>query len=248
MAAFCFLDPVCFMRSVRINAYLAAAGLGSRRSVEDLIVRGKIIVNREVIRDLAFRVDPEKDVVVFKGKPLRPQLFRYILLNKPKGFACTKYDPHASRIIYDLLPRDLHHLVHVGRLDEDSEGLLLLTNDGQWVNKVLHPSNQVAKYYEVEVERRPSEREMENAVKGLRHKGELLKIESFKHLGENRRTSTWELVLKQGKKREIRRIFGCLGYEVVNLKRVAIGKLKLGNLATGKWRDLTDPEKEKIFS
>src|SRR4051812_40963978 len=98
------------MRSVRINAYLAAAGLGSRRSVEELVLNGKIQVNREIIRNLAFRVDPDKDVVLYKGKPIQAQTFRYVILNKPTGYACTRSDPHAQRIIYDLLPRELHHL------------------------------------------------------------------------------------------------------------------------------------------
>jgi 23S rRNA pseudouridine2605 synthase len=233
---------------IRINAFLASAGLGSRRSVEELVLRGKIQVNREIIHDLSFRVDPEKDVVLFQGKEVRVHQYRYIALNKPPGYVCTKEDRHALRTIYDLLPRELQHLNHVGRLDTDSEGLLLLSNDGPWVNRILHPSNEIQKIYEVEVRGHPTEAELERAVRGVYHQGELLKMKSFRSLSKKVRSSEWEIILQQGRKREIRRIFDTIGYRVERLKRVSIGELPLGSLKVGKWRELTAKERSLFES
>jgi 23S rRNA pseudouridine2605 synthase len=231
---------------IRINAFLAGAGLGSRRSVEELIRSGKVSVNGMVIHDLAFRVDPTKDKVSFEEKIVRLRTHSYVMLNKPVGYACTRKDPHVAKTIYDLLPKELHHLTHVGRLDVDSEGLLLLSNDGDWVNKIAHPRNEIRKIYHLEVTGKVSCDALKSAIRGIQSQDELLKIETGKILKSGDRSTFLEVELRQGKNREIRRIFGALKHSVLSLRRVAIGKLELGSLKEGTWRKLDEKEAHQL--
>jgi 23S rRNA pseudouridine2605 synthase len=176
-----------------------------------------------------------------------PLTFQYVIFNKPPGYACTRHDPHATKIIYDLLPKELHHLMHVGRLDIDSEGLLLLTNDGEWLNQVIHPRNQISKKYEVEVSGKPTREILASACKGIRSKGELLKIENARVVRVLGDSTLLEAELREGKNREIRRIFGTLGHEVLRLQRISIGNLELGDLKPGCWRELTPEERNRVL-
>lgn len=240
------LPPSSFiLRKVRINAYLASCGLGSRRSVESLVLDGRIKVNHKVIRDLAFQVSPT-DPVYLDGKAISPTLARFIMLHKPVGFACTRYDPYCKKTIYDLLPSELAQLKYAGRLDIDSEGLLLLSNDGAWLQQVSHPSHEVSKTYEVEVSGQILSEDLQAIKKGIHSKGELLKADSIEILKQTEKTSQLRIVLSEGRNREIRRIMGALHYPVTQLKRIAIGKLLLGSLKIGAWRDLT-VEEVKLF-
>jgi 23S rRNA pseudouridine2605 synthase len=229
-------------RAVRLNAFLASAGLGSRRSVEALICAGKVAINGRMVRDFGVRVNPECDAVTCDGMRLQPQSFRYVMLHKPRGYACTRRDPHARHTIYELLPSEMRHIAHAGRLDEDSEGLLLLSNDGAWLNRVVHPRYEARKIYDVEVQGRPSNSALAKALQGVRSRGEWLKVEGIERLAGSGRSSRLRLMLREGRNREIRRIFGILGHPVVRLERIAIGDLQLGNLQAGKWRDLTVEE------
>ncbi len=228
--------------TVRINAFLASAGLGSRRAVERLVLEGRVQVNGSIIRELSHRVDPSHDQVTCDGKPALPASLRYVMLNKPRGYACTRSDPHGGKTIYDLLPVELRHLAHAGRLDVDSEGLLLLSNDGDWIFKLTHPSNEVAKTYVVEVEGEPDRQTLEKAQLGIQSQGERLKVESVTKLERTGRVTRLKLILREGKNREIRRIFGALHHPVISLRREAVGKLKLGALKSGAWRELEKGE------
>lgn len=229
-------------RSVRINAFLALAGIGSRRAVENLVRNGQITVNGEVTRDLTVRIDPARDCVEYQGKPVRPLTFQYVMFHKPPGCACTRHDPHVARTIYDFLPTSLHHLVHAGRLDIDSEGLLLLSNDGQWVAQLTHPRHGITKRYEVEVEGRPDQTMIARTLRGIRSGDELLKVEKVVSGRQTSKTTILEVTLCEGRNREIRRIFGALRHPVVRLKRISVGGLALGALERGRWRYLASKE------
>lgn len=227
---------------MRINAFLASAGLGSRRSVEKFILEDRVAVNGRIVRDLAFRVDPTVDQIICDGKLVRMRESRYVMFHKPRGCACTRYDPHAAKTIYDLLPSELHHLKYAGRLDVDSEGLLLLSNDGDWIQQITHPRHQIVKTYEVEVAGDPTEKTLEAARHGIQDDGEWLRVDSIQLLVQKVKSSLLRVTLREGKKREIRRIFGALHHPVRRLKRIAIGRLSLGTLKSGEWRELNRKE------
>jgi len=227
---------------MRINAFLASAGLGSRRSVEKFILEDRVAVNGRIVRDLAFRVDPTVDQIICDGKLVRMRESRYVMFHKPRGCACTRYDPHAAKTIYDLLPSELHHLKYAGRLDVDSEGLLLLSNDGDWIQQITHPRHQIVKTYEVEVAGDPTEKTLEAARHGIQDDGEWLRVDSIQLLVQKVKSSLLRVTLREGKKREIRRIFGALHHPVRRLKRIAIGRLSLGALKSGEWRELNRKE------
>jgi 23S rRNA pseudouridine2605 synthase len=228
--------------SVRINAFLASAGIGSRRSVEALVREGQVTINGQVTRNLAARIDPDRDRVEYQGKTVQPLAFQYVLFHKPPGCACTRRDPHARQTIYDLLPPSLHHLVNAGRLDIDSEGMLLLSNDGQWVAQLTHPRHGIAKLYEVEVEGRPTMETLAQALHGIRSSDECLRIDTVESRRRTAKTTVLEVTLHEGRNREIRRIFGALHHPVIRLKRLSVGSLALGDLACGQWRHLTSQE------
>ncbi len=231
---------------VRINVFLASAGLGSRRSVEQLVRAGLIVVNGVRVEDLSFRIHSSKDVVLCDGKPVVLKVHHYGMLHKPAGYACTRNDPHLKRTIYELLPKECQHLNYAGRLDVDSEGLVLLSNDGEWLNRIAHPRHEVPKVYEVEVDGVPSGEVLEKARSGVRSRGEWLKVEEIRFLSSHsgQSSSRLRLVLLEGKNREIRRIFDVLNHPVRRLVRLEVGGVKLGNLKAGEYRELKDQEVE----
>ncbi|NUN93479.1 MAG: rRNA pseudouridine synthase [Verrucomicrobiae bacterium] len=226
----------------RINAFLAAAGLGSRRGVERLIAEGRVTLNGAVVRDLATRVHPAADRVECDGRPVVHAKRRYALVNKPAGYACTRNDPQARRTVYDLLPADLHTLAHAGRLDVESEGMLLLSDDGGWLHAVTHPRHGTRKEYEVVVRGIPNRETLARALRGVESRGETLRLESATLLATGAGRATLAVRLREGKNREIRRVFGALRHEVLRLVRVAIGGLPLGALKPGSWRWLAPEE------
>jgi 23S rRNA pseudouridine2605 synthase len=229
-------------RGTRINAFLAAAGLASRRGAERLVAEGRVTLNGAVVRDLATRVDPASDRVECDGRPVAHARRRYALVNKPAGYACTRHDPHSRRTVYDLLPADLHTLAHAGRLDVESEGMLLLSDDGEWLNRVTHPRHGTRKEYEVEVRGVPNKDALSRALAGVESRGETLRLEAAAVLGAREGRALLSVRLREGRNREIRRLFGALQHEVLRLIRVAIGGLRLGALKPGTWRWLTPEE------
>lgn len=218
---------------------MAAAGLGSRRSCEELILKGSVSINGTYCRDLSTRVTPEDDIRV-SGRLVHAFAPRTILLNKPAGYTTTRSDKHAERTIFDLLPSDTGHLFHVGRLDKESEGLLLLTNDGVLAQDLMHPSKGVEKEYEVILDKTFTDRDAASLRRGTWIEGSVARIESVRNLAPNK----IQIILHQGIKRQIRVMLGQLGFKVQRLIRVRLGPLTLRGVKPGSYRDLRKEDLE----
>jgi 23S rRNA pseudouridine2605 synthase len=233
---------------VRLQKFLAEAGVASRRASEQFIVEGRVTVNGETVRELGTKIDPVCDKVAVDGRPLKPKRKLYVALNKPPGYICTRRDPESRKIISELLPTEWSNLVPVGRLDCASEGLIFLSNDGDFCLKLTHPRYGVRKKYRVTIEGRVDHEIVDKLVKGLMHEGEMLKAERVRILATNNSSSLMEIELAEGKNRELRRMFEVLGRGVIKLQRVQIGKIKLGELRVGRWRTLTESEIKSLLS
>ncbi len=227
---------------MRLNRFLSLCGLGSRRGCEDLILQGRVVINGSVVNELATNV-ADKDDVIVDGRQARPNKSVVLVLNKPKGYLCTREDTHDRATIYDLLPARYQQLHHVGRLDKDSEGLILLTNRGDLSQRLLHPSEGVEKEYEVRLETEFDPTDVPKLIHGVHT------AEGFARAERVYIDSVWKVnvVLKQGLKRQIRLMFFQIGYEVERLVRTRIGGLKLYGLPKGGWKELTESEVERYF-
>ncbi len=232
---------------VRLQKFLAEAGLASRRASEEIILAGRVAVNGEPVRQLGVKIDPLHAHVTVDGKPLRAKRKLYIALNKPRGLVCSRKDERQRATIYDLLPKEWGHLHSVGRLDYASEGLIFLTNDGEFSMRLTHPRYGVKKKYVATVEGQVSREALGQLTRGLWHDGEKLKAEKARLVASGRAQSVVELELAEGKNREVRRLFEGQGLAVKRLQRVQIGKIKLGELPAGKWRTLTEPEIKSLL-
>lgn len=229
----------------RLNKFLAHAGLGSRRQCEELIVRGRVTIDGKVVRELATQVGEAQEVAV-DGKPLQSETMVYWLVNKPRGYLCTNYDPARRPLAIDLVQHVPQRVYTVGRLDEDSEGLLLLTNDGDLANRLMHPRYGVDKTYHVQVAGRPNHEDMEKILTGVYLSDGHVKARRVKRL-KSQGESTWlEVVLSEGKNREIRRMLAKLKHKVLRLKRMALGPIELDRLPRGKSRRLKPDEIERL--
>jgi len=221
---------------------LARAGLASRREAKALIEKGLIKVNGKVVSEPFFQVNPADDLVEFKGKRIKiPEDWTYIILNKPREVITTVRDELGRKTVMDFISCEEKGLVPVGRLDEESEGLILITNDGDLVHGLTHPSFEIEKEYEVNLPRSPG-KELKKMEEGIRLGDDHLKASRVVFKKGNKVTVT----LKEGKNREIRRMLGMLGYRAERLKRVRIGNLRLAGLKTGEWRELTRNEVLKL--
>jgi 23S rRNA pseudouridine2605 synthase len=232
---------------VRLQKFLAEAGVASRRAGERMILQGRIAVNGQPVRELGCKVDPARDEVAVDGEPVRVRRKIHVAINKPPGCVCTRSDPEGRRTITQLLPPEWQHLFPVGRLDYESEGLIFLTNDGEFCLRLTHPRYGVRKVYQATVEGRVNPALLAQAGRGVTEGGERLKTEGARLLSCNNTRSVVEVVLAEGKNREIRRLLGALGWTVERLVRVQIGRIKLGNLPPGRWRTLTEPEIESLL-
>lgn len=224
--------------SVRLQKFLADAGVASRRASEQIILDGRVSVNGKIIRLLGSKVDPLHDKISVDGQPVRERRKLYIALHKPVGYVCTRKDELGRRTVYDLLPQEWQIASPVGRLDYHSEGLLFLTNDGEFALHLTHPRYGVRKKYVATVEGTVEQQMLEKFVRGVFHDGEKLKAESARKIFRN----VVELELSEGKNREVRRLFESQGIAVERLQRTQIGKIKLGELKSGRWRALTETE------
>jgi 23S rRNA pseudouridine2605 synthase len=233
---------------VRLQKFLAEAGVASRRASEEIILAGRVAVNGHVARELGGRVDPEHDHVTLDGAPLRRKRKLYIALNKPRGYVCTRKDEFARHTIVELLPREWSSLHSVGRLDYASEGLIFLTNDGEFSLHLTHPRYGVRKIYQATVDGRVGSEALRQLTRGVAIEGEIMKAEKARLLSANASSSHVELELAEGKNREVRRMFEIQGLSVTRLVRTQIGKIKLGELPKGKWRALTEPEIKSLLS
>ena len=234
---------------MRINKYLAMCGVSSRRKAEEFVLQGMVKVNGTVITNLAKNIDETKDIVLLNGQKLTlPESFVYYLLNKPKGYVCTLSDEKGRKTIVDLIEGIDKRVFPVGRLDYDSEGLLLLTNDGDFAYKLTHPSNQVPKTYIVKVEGSVVESELAVLRAGVVVDGVRYNKCKVKVLNVDEKTTRMEVIITEGKNREIRNMFKAIGKEVILLKRVAEGSIRLGGLSRGEYRELKPEEVNRIMS
>lgn len=226
---------------MRLNRFLAAAGLGSRRSCEELILKGSVSVNGAYRRELNTRILPGDDVRVH-GRSVHAIAPRTLLLNKPAGYTTTRSDRHAERTIFDLLPSDCGHLFHVGRLDRESEGLLLLTNDGAMAQDLMHPSKGIEKEYEVVVDKPFGSSDAAALLRGTWIEGSVARVESVRTLGPTKIA----IILHQGLKRQIRVMLGQIGFKVQRLTRVRLGPLTLRGIKPGSYRELRPEDLEAL--
>ena len=233
---------------VRLQKFLAEAGVASRRASERIIFEGRVTVNGQTVTELGTKVDPSHDKIAVDGRALKPRRKLYVALHKPPGYICTRRDPESRKIISELLPAEWASLVPVGRLDCHSEGLIFLTNDGDFCLKLTHPRYGVRKIYRVTIEGGVDKELADKLMKGVVHKGEKLKAERVRILASGHKTSLLEMDLAEGKNREIRRMFEVFERRVIKLQRVQIGRIKLGELRAGRWRTLTDTEIKSLLS
>jgi 23S rRNA pseudouridine2605 synthase len=233
---------------IRLQKFLAEAGVASRRASEEIIQAGRVGVNGELVRLLGTKVDPLHDSVTVDGQIVRARRKLYVALHKPPGYVCSRNDELKRRTIYDLLPKEWTNLHSVGRLDYDTEGLIFLTNDGEFSLRLTHPRYGVRKKYLVMVEGRVDEAMLKAFTRGIEHKGETLKAERAWLISASNSRSMAELELGEGKNREVRRLFESQGRTVTRLLRMQIGKIKLGELKPGKWRALTETEIKSLLS
>jgi pseudouridine synthase len=233
--------------TVRLQKFLADAGVASRRASEQLITAGRVEVNGELIRQLGSKVDPDRDQVRVNGQPVRVKRKLYVALNKPRGCVCSRKDELNRPTIYELLPKEWTNVYSVGRLDYNTEGLIFLTNDGDFALHLTHPRYEVRKKYLATIEGPVEFVTLEKFMNGIYHDGEKLKAERARIVSTNRSRSVVEMDLKEGKNREVRRLFESQGITVKNLQRLQIGKIKLGELKSGKWRTLTEPEIKSLL-
>jgi pseudouridine synthase len=244
--------PESSSKGVRLQKFLASAGVCSRRMAEELIQNGEVKVNGQPAI-LGQKVEPGRDQVVIRGKLVQQEAAKPITLamHKPKGYLCSHGDPHHNRTIYDLLPPDLvnRRFLCAGRLDLDSEGLLILTTDGELANRLMHPANLVVKRYHVSLNKPYPRAKGPLLLKGIEFEGETLKVEKAYPIRSDRSEefTDWELHLHHGKKREIRRLFEAFGYRVKRLKRFQIGRLSLRKIPTGMSKVLTPRDIRLLF-
>lgn len=233
--------------SVRLQKYLAEAGVASRRACEAIILEGRVQVNGKTVTLLGSKVEPMQDRVTLDGAQVRPKKKLYIALHKPRRYLCSRLDDGGGRVIADLLPKEWSNLFSVGRLDFDSEGLLFLTNDGEFSLKLTHPRYGVRKRYLANVDGKVLPEMTHRIVAGVSDMGEKLKAEGCWIIAANKSRSVVELEMAEGKNREVRRLFETQGLHVSRLVRTQIGKIKLGELPSGKWRALTEAEIKSLL-
>jgi 23S rRNA pseudouridine2605 synthase len=229
----------------RLNKYLAHAGLGSRRHCEELILAGRVSIDGRPVRELGTQVEPGQRVAV-DGEPVKGERHVYWLVHTPRGYLCPTHAPAGRPLAIDLVPHVSQRVYTVGRLDEDSEGLLLLTNDGDLAHRLMHPRYGVEKTYLVQVAGSPTRDDLQQLLTGVWLSDGHVKarhVKRLKHQGE----STWlRITLSEGKNREIRRMLARLHHKVMRLRRIALGPVEIGNLSTGKSRRLSSAEVEAL--
>jgi 23S rRNA pseudouridine2605 synthase len=224
----------------RVQKLLAAAGVASRRNAELLISDGRVTVNG-VTAVLGTRADVERDIVAVDGQPISQPLHRTLLLHKPRGYVTTRHDPHAPDTVMSLLPA-IPGLHPIGRLDKDSTGLLLLTNDGALTYALTHPRHEVEKVYEALVAGEPDDMALTRLRDGMLLEDGVTAPAGVRILTQHDGETLLELTLHQGKKRQVRRMCAVLGHPVRALRRVRVGQIALGDVPEGAWRDLTAEE------
>ncbi|EIM26795.1 pseudouridine synthase [Microvirga lotononidis] len=232
---------------VSLPRALSKLGFCSRTQAEALIAEGRVRVDGRVIRAVTARVDPARARITVDGEPLVAERKVYLMLNKPRGLVTTRDDPEERATVYDCLKGlDLPFVAPVGRLDKASEGLLLMTNDTRWAQRVLDPASNVEKVYHVQIDRVPDEGMLERLQAGMTLDGERLVARSASLLRAGARNAWIEVILSEGRNRQIRRLLGAVGAEVLRLVRIDVGGVRLGDLPRGTVRPLTPAEKAML--
>ena len=233
----------------RLQKIIASAGITSRRNAEKLIVDGRVSVNHVVVRELGVKADSEKDEIRVDDKLIFSEVSKiYLMLNKPKGYVTTLHDPQKRHIVTDLLPGISDRVFPVGRLDYDSEGLLLLTNDGDFSQKLQHPRFSIPKTYEVKIEGILTDQDLQFVAKGMRLDDGQFRPDHVQLMKRGPKNTWVTLTISEGRNRLIRRGFEALNHSVIRLIRTAVSDLKLGTLKTGTYRHLAKEEVKKLLS
>ncbi|CAK8715833.1 Pseudouridine synthase [Candidatus Electrothrix gigas] len=231
----------------RIQKVIAHAGICSRRKAEEYIAQGRVKVDGTTVTQPGLKVDPQQAVITVDGKPLQKEKKVYVLLHKPRGYVTTLSDPQGRPIVTDLLPDIKERLFPVGRLDLDSEGALLLTNDGALTNQVLHPRYEVKKTYQATVRGFPKKADLQRLEQGIVLDNIKTWPAQLRILKKRKDATVVEIILHEGKKRQVRKMFQAVGYPVIRLKRTAYGRLHIGNLSEGTYRFLVKNDLKKLF-
>ncbi len=232
----------------RLQKILAKAGIASRRRAEQMICDGRIQVNGQVINEMGYKADPGLDTITCDGKPIDLEQKMYVLLNKPAGYVTTLADPQGRPVVSDLVADIPLRLFPVGRLDLETEGALLMTNDGELGNAILHPRFEVNKTYEATVTGSPSQDKIRLLEQGIEIEGIKTRPAAIRVLKRFKEQTLFEVIIHEGKKRQVRKMFEAINHRVLYLKRTAYGALKLGTLPSGKYRILGQDDLKKIFS
>jgi 23S rRNA pseudouridine2605 synthase len=233
----------------RLQKILSAAGVASRRASEQLILEGRVTVNGETIRELGTKADPDKDAIKVDGRRIKTDVAqRYIVLYKPKGYVTTRKDPEGRRTVMDLID-DSQYIYPVGRLDYDTEGLVLMTTDGDLAARLMHPRHEVDKEYEVIVLGAPDTRALEKLKKGVYIEGGRTSP-AHVHIGStvkgHKPTTLLTITIREGRNRQIRKMCSAVGLPVRDLRRIRMGPITLGRLKPGQWRSLTPGEVKRL--
>jgi len=236
----------------RLQKLIAAAGIASRRHAEELITSGKVSINGQIVKELGTKADPDHDHIKVNGKLINPQLKNqekiYVLLNKPRGYLSSLSDPEGRPLVTELLPQSVGKVHPVGRLDFNTEGLLILTNDGQLTNYVTAARNRVSKVYEVKVKGVPTEVAIARLRRGVTlEDGTRTASAKIKLLHQTETNAWFEVLLHQGRNQQVRRMFDLIGHSVLKLRRVRIGSLTDESLKPGYWRFLTGAEVKRLM-
>ncbi|MGE4286652.1 MAG: pseudouridine synthase [Phycisphaerae bacterium] len=226
------------MAQVRLQKILAAAGIDSRRKCEELILEGEVRVNRKVVDELPAFADPEKDTITCRGKRIEPENKVYFLLNKPKGYLCTSHDPFNRRKAIDLVPVS-QRVFCVGRLDADTTGAIIITNDSELANRLTHPRYELPKTYEIKVAGELDGETIERLKKGVWLSEGRTERSGMRIIHRGHNETVVEMTIRQGKNRQVRRMFARLGYKVKKLKRSKIGVITLDGVGLGNFKPLT---------
>ena len=222
---------------MRLNKYIASCGICSRRTADEYISEGRIMVNGKIIKEPGYTVE-SNDKVFFDKKLIHPVKHQYYRFYKPAGYITTHDDEKNRKTVYDLIPKELHHLKPVGRLDKDSTGLLILTNDGNLINELTHPSAKVPKLYRVKINGKISNNDIEKMYNGIEIEPGKIAYAQIDPIEVNNESSVMEILLYQGLNRQIRKMFEFLGFEVISLKRIQHATLNLDGLKRGECKPI----------
>lgn len=236
-------------KRIRLNKYLADCGIASRRKADEIIGNGEITINGKKVYELGIKVDPAEDRILYKGKPLREQnRFVYYAFNKPRSVVTSTVDPQGRPTVMDYFGKTTLRLFPVGRLDWDAEGLIFITNDGEFSQRVIHPTEQVNKTYHVKLDGMPTDMQLDKLRRGVSIIGGKVFAVHVRRLEKSTDKKSWiEISIAEGKNHQVKLMFQKIGFDVIKLRRVAIGEYKLGGLKPGVYKELTFEDLNKIF-